>query len=80
MTEWDGMDRRKEHNCHYGDMIKEMHDALLGTLDKKGMKTVLQEHDTFINGLKKSAFGFWSAVILGFITLTVKWVWDRIAR
>jgi hypothetical protein len=35
-------------------LVKEMHTALIGTMDKKGLVTTIREHDEFICEAKKS--------------------------
>jgi hypothetical protein len=78
MTEWKGDERRKEHDCRYGDMIKEMHEAIIGTYNTKGMKTILMEHEDFINRIKKSSVVVTYTVVVGSIGLLVKLIWEKL--
>lgn len=64
-------------------MVKEIHVALIGTLDKKGMKTVVMEHEEYIKECKeqtreirRARFDWWRwaerAVIAAFLTAWVR--------
>ena len=47
--------------------IDEIHDALLGTYDTKGLITKLEENTTFINMLKKGLWVIFGAIVTLFI-------------
>lgn len=80
MSEYQGEERRKNHECEYGRLIQEMHDAILGTFDKKGIKTVLMEHEEFIKNIKNKQWLYFTLVIGGAITICFTWLYDWIRR